>query len=471
MTLVVDLDGALLRSDLLVESGLLFARSHPRRLLLPFWWLMKGKAAVKHELAAHAEIDVAALPYDEKVLAFIRDARAAGRRVTLATASCQKLAGQVARHLGLFDEVLASGPTLNLAGKAKRDALLSRYGERGFDYLGNSGDDLPVWRAARKTWVANARPRIERKARALDNFEGVVSQRRTQLVDWIKALRLHQWLKNLLIFVPLLASHRYMETPLLLQALLGFFCFSLCASSVYLLNDLLDLRDDRLHARKRLRPFASGRLSPLSGLAAFPLLLCVAFGLALWRLPLAFTLAALAYYALTLAYSMWLKRLMIVDVIALATLYTLRIVTGAVMLGIPLSFWLLAFSTFIFLSLALVKRYAELFPMQGMEENGKVPGRGYHAADFPMIAALGAASGYTAVIVLALYVHDAAALQYYRHPEYLWISCLLLLTWISRVWILAHRGMMHEDPVVFAARDRASLVIAALMACVFWMAT
>ncbi|MDR1461740.1 MAG: UbiA family prenyltransferase [Azoarcus sp.] len=470
-TLVVDLDGTLLRSDLLAETGLLFARSHPLRLLLPFLWLMKGRAAVKHELAAHAEIDVAALPYDEKVLSFIRDARAAGRRVTLATASCQKLAGQIAHHLGLFDEVLASGPTLNLAGDAKRDALLSRYGEQGFDYLGNSGDDLPVWRAARKTLVANASARVERKARALDNFEGVVSRSQAQSMDWIKALRLHQWLKNLLIFVPLLTSHRYTETPLLWQALLGFFCFGLCASSVYLLNDLLDLRDDRQHARKRFRPFASGRLSPLAGLAAFPMLLCIAFGLALWLLPPAFALAVLAYYALTLAYSMWLKRLMIVDVIALAMLYTLRIVTGAVMLAIPLSFWLLAFSTFFFLSLALVKRYAELFPLQGLEENGKVPGRGYHAADFPMIAALGAASGYTAVIVMALYIHDEAALQYYRHPEYIWVSCLLLLTWISRVWILAHRGMMHEDPVIFAARDRTSLVTAALMAFVFWAAT
>ncbi|MDR1229180.1 MAG: UbiA family prenyltransferase [Azoarcus sp.] len=469
--LVVDLDGTLLRSDLLVETGLLFARDHPRQLLSPFRWLARGRAALKHELARRADLDVAALPYDENVIAFIREARAGGRRVTLATASHQTLAGRIADHLGLFDEVLASRPDVNLKGEVKRDALLERYGEQGFDYLGNAGDDLPVWRAARKTLVANAAARLERKARALGNFAGVVSSRRARFGDWARALRLHQWLKNLLIFVPLLTAHRYLEAPLLLQALLAFFCFGLCASSVYLLNDLLDLRDDRHHARKRHRPFASGRLSPLSGLAVFPVLLLCAFGIATWRLPGAFALGMLAYYGLTLAYSMRLKRLWVVDVVALAALYTLRIIIGAVALGIPLSFWLLAFSVFIFLSLALVKRYAELLPiMRAGGEDGKARGRGYHADDLPMIASLGTASGYMSVIVLALYVNDPVTLEHYRHPEFIWCSCLPLLIWISRVWFLAHRGQMHEDPVVFAVSDRVSLAIVALMGLAFWVA-
>jgi 4-hydroxybenzoate polyprenyltransferase len=469
--LVVDLDGALLRSDLLVETGLLLLRDRPRQMLLPFGWLTRGKAFLKHKLAERADLDVTVLPYDEAVLAFIREAHAQGRQVVLATASHERLAGEVARHLGVFDEVLASHSGLNLAGEAKRDALLARYGEKGFDYLGNSRDDLPVWRVARKAFAANASPGCEKKARALGNFEGVISCGSAGARDWIKALRLHQWLKNLLIFVPLLAAHRYTELPLLLQATLAFFCFGLCASSVYLLNDLLDLRDDRHHARKRLRPFASGRLSPFSGLLVFPLLLCLAFAIALCWLPTAFVLGVLAYYGLTLAYSLWLKRLMAVDVMALATLYTLRIIIGGITLGIPLSFWLLVFSMFIFLSLALVKRYAELFSLrEGEGGDGKARGRGYHVEDFPMIMALGAASGYTAVMVLALYINDPATRQYYQHPEFIWFSCLLLLTWISRVWILAHRGMMHEDPVIFAARDRISLVIVALMALVFWSA-
>ncbi|MDR2365775.1 MAG: UbiA family prenyltransferase [Zoogloeaceae bacterium] len=468
--LVIDLDGALLRSDLLVETSLLLLRDHPRQCLLPFGWLARGKALLKHKLAERVNLDVTVLPYDENVLAFIRKARTEGRRVVLATASHERLAGLVARHLGVFDEVLASHARLNLAGEAKRDALLARYGEKGFDYLGNSRDDLPVWRVARKAFAANASFHCERKARALTNFEGVISCRKDRAADWIKALRLHQWLKNLLIFVPLLAAHRYAELPLLSQAMLAFFCFGLCASSVYLLNDLLDLRDDRHHAKKRLRPFASGRLSPGTGLLVFPLLLCVAFAVALCWLPLAFTLGVLVYYGLTLAYSLWLKRLMIVDVMTLAILYTLRIVIGGVTLSIPLSFWLLAFSVFIFLSLALVKRYVELLPLREKGNGEKARGRGYHAEDFPMIMALGAASGYTAVMVLALYINDPVTRQYYHHPEFIWFSCLLLLTWISRVWILAHRGMMHDDPVIFAAKDKVSLGIVALIALVFWSA-
>ena len=469
--LVVDLDGTLLRSDLLVETGLLLARDDPRQLLSPFRWLARGRAALKHELARRTEVDVATLPYDENVLAFIREARAGGRRVALATASHQTLAGRIADHLGLFDEVLASRPDVNLKGEAKRDALLERYGERGFDYLGNAGDDLPVWRAARKTLLANTTARLERKARNLGNFGGVVSARNARHGDWARALRLHQWLKNLLIFVPLLAAHRYLEAPLLGQALLAFFCFGLCASSVYLLNDLLDLRDDRHHARKRLRPFASGRLSPLSGLVVFPVLLLGAFGIALWQLPGAFALGMLVYYGLTLAYSMRLKRLWVVDVVALAALYTLRIVIGGVALDIRLSFWLLAFSVFIFLSLALVKRYAELFPLMQKEGGGgKVRGRGYQASDLTMIASLGAASGYMSVTVLALYVNDPATLQYYRYPEFIWFSCLPLLAWISRVWLLAHRGLMNEDPVVFALSDRTSLAIIAATGLAFWCA-
>lgn len=469
--LVVDLDGTLLRSDLLVETGLLLARDDPRQLLSPLRWLARGKAALKHELAKRTEVDVATLPYDENVLAFIREARAGGRRVALATASHQTLAGQIADHLGLFDEVLASCPDVNLKGEAKRDALLERYGERGFDYLGNARDDLPVWRAARKTLLANAAARLERKARALGNFGGVVSARSARFGDWARALRLHQWLKNLLIFVPLLAAHRYLEAPLLGQALLAFFCFGLCASSVYLLNDLLDLRDDRHHARKRLRPFASGRLSPLSGLVVFPVLLLGAFGIALWRLPGAFALGMLIYYGLTLAYSIWLKRVWVVDVVALAALYTLRIVIGGVALDIRLGFWLLVFSVFIFLSLALVKRYAELFPIMREEgDGGKIRGRGYQASDLTMIASLGAASGYMSVSVLALYVNDPVTLQYYRYPEFIWFSCLLLLAWISRVWLLAHRGLMNEDPVVFALSDRTSLAIIAATGLAFWCA-
>jgi 4-hydroxybenzoate polyprenyltransferase/phosphoserine phosphatase len=468
--LVIDLDGTLLRSDLLVETALLFVRDQPYRILAPLQWLAQGKAALKHQLAHATELDVSALPYEQSVIEFVTVERARGRQVILATASHLRLARRVAAHLGLFDEVIATDADRNLSANAKRDVLVQAYGDRGFDYCGNSRDDLPVWGAARQAYVVNASPAVERQARAMGNFAGVLDSERPVLGDWIKALRLHQWLKNLLIFVPLLAAHRYTELPLVLDALLAFLCFSLCASSVYILNDLLDLRDDRTHASKRSRPFAAGRLSLQSGAIAFPALLACAFALGLWQLPLAFSAGLATYYVLTLAYSLSLKRRMVVDVITLAGLYTLRIIVGAVTLDIPLSFWLLAFSMFMFLSLALVKRYAELLQVHAQGSKQKAKGRGYFPDDLPIIASLGAASGYMAVMVLAFYINDPGTAQQYRHPQLIWLACPLLLTWISRVWMLAHRGKMNEDPVIFAVKDRKSLAMGALLAVVFWAA-
>lgn len=468
--LVVDLDGTLLRSDLLVECGLLFLRDQPHRLLAPLQWLSRGKAALKHSLAHETELDVSVLPYDEAVIELIRTERARGRRVVLATASHRRLAERVSGHLALFDEVIATDADRNLSAREKRDALVQAFGERGFDYAGNSGDDLPVWGAARHAYVVNASPSVENRARRLGNVTAVLRSAAAGPRDWLKAMRLHQWLKNLLIFVPLLAAHRYLELPLVADALLAFLCFGLCASSVYLLNDMLDLRDDRHHPRKRARPFASGRLSIQSGLMVFPLLLAAAFALAWWRLPPAFLAVLVTYFVLTVAYSMALKRRMVIDVITLAALYTLRIIAGAVALSVPLSFWLLAFSMFIFLSLALVKRYAELFQLRTAGGDALARGRGYFTDDLQMIAALGAASGYMSVMVLALYINDERTTQLYRQPEFIWLACPLLLTWISRVWMLAHRGQMNEDPVIFAMEDRLSLLIGALLALVFWAA-
>jgi 4-hydroxybenzoate polyprenyltransferase len=289
--------------------------------------------------------------------------------------------------------------------------------------------------------------------------------------DWIKAFRVHQWLKNLLVFVPLLASHRYTELPLLQTALLAFLAFSLCASSAYILNDLLDAADDRLHPTKRFRPFASGRLSIRSGAIVFPLLLVGVFAAALAFTPIRFVGILSVYYALTLAYSMQLKRRMVFDVISLAALYTLRVIAGAAAVGVPLSFWLLALSMFMFLSLALVKRYAELFQLRTAGAEEKARGRGYYSSDLEMLASLGASSGYMSVMVLALYINDANTAHLYEHIEVIWLACPLLLTWITRMWMMTHRGFMNDDPVVFAVRDRISLILGVLVAAVFWLAT
>lgn len=469
--LVIDLDGTLLRSDLLLETGMAFLRSQPLQCLKPLGWLTKSKATLKEGLALATDIDVSVLPYDPQVIEFINTERKLGRQVVLATASHHTLAERIAAHLQLFDCVMASDSERNLSSHRKRDLLIEHFGEKGFDYMGNSHDDMKVWAAARTAYVVNPESGVERKARAQGNVAQVIQSNVSGPKDCLKALRLHQWMKNVLIFVPLLASHQLTNPLLLWQGILGFLFFGLCASSVYLLNDLLDLADDRHHKTKRNRPFASGRLSIRFGLMVFPLLLLVTFAGSLWLLPIQFSAVLAAYYILTLAYSLSLKRQMAVDVIALAMLYTVRIIAGAAAFQQPLTFWILAFSMFIFLSLALVKRYAELREARTQGLTKKTRGRGYYPGDLEMISSLGAASGYLSVMVLALYIHDGLTTALYSNPQVIWLGCPLLLFWITRVWMLTHRGEMHDDPVVFAIRDRVSIVVGILFCLVFWVAT
>lgn len=469
--LVVDLDGTLLRSDMLVESAFAFLRHHPFRALAPVAWLRTGKANLKARLAAEVAIDAATLPYDKHVIDFLEQEKERGRTLVLATASHQVYAEAIAAHLGLFDRVLATEGDLNLSAQNKRDVLVGEYGEKGFDYLGNSRDDLKVWASAENAYLANPEFGVEAAARNLGNVARVIRDDVKPVRAWMKQLRLHQWAKNALIFVPLLASHRLAEIDLLLTGLLAFLFFGLCASSVYLLNDLLDLEDDRQHSSKRFRPLASGTVSIKAALLAFPALLMGAFAGAAWLLPWQFTLVLGGYYALTLAYSLVLKRVMTVDVITLALLYTVRIVAGAFAMDIRLTFWMLAFSLFLFLSLALVKRYAELREQRSQGKNELTRGRGYYPADLEMIASLGAASGYLSVMVLALYIQDHNTQTLYRNPEIIWLACPLLLYWITRTWMIVHRGWMNDDPVVFAIKDRNSLLLGLLFALVFWIAT
>lgn len=468
--LVVDLDGTLLRSDLLLETGIAFLRSNPLQLLKPFIWLLKGKASLKEGLAKDSHVDVTVLPYDPAVITLIEQARASGRSIILATASHISLASRVADHLQLFDKVVATNGSLNLSSHRKRDLLVEQYGNEGFDYIGNSLDDIAVWASARKAYVVNPERGVEKRAAAQGNVEEVIRSNTSSPKDWIKALRLHQWMKNILIFVPLLTAHQLTNIPFVLQGLLAFLFFGLCASSVYLLNDLLDLNDDRHHKSKRNRPFASGKLSIRAGLLAFPSLLGIAFIGSAVLLPWEFTATLIGYYILTLAYSLSMKRKMVVDVISLALLYTIRIIAGACALNLELTFWILAFSMFMFLSLALVKRYAELREAKHSGRTEKTRGRGYYPDDLEMISSLGAASGYLAVMVLAMYIHDPATTRLYSHPQIIWLACPILLFWISRIWMLTHRGKMHDDPVMFAVSDRTSIVAGLLMGLVFWVA-
>jgi 4-hydroxybenzoate polyprenyltransferase len=468
--LVVDLDGTLLKSDMLFELGMAFVRQHPLRVWEPLRWLGQGKVALKEGLTNACEFDVTVLPFDEAVLELIDEARQQGRQVVLATASSQQIADDIGTHLGVFDQVLATGGGINLSAHRKRDRLVELYGEKGFDYVGNSHDDLVVWASARHAYLANPDSGVEAKAAKQCSIKQVIRSNPIGVRPWVKAFRLHQWMKNILVFVPLLAAHQITSMNLWLAGLLAFLLFGLCASSVYILNDLLDLTDDRHHKTKRNRPFASGKVKIKHGIFVFPLLLVGSFATAALLLPWAFSIALVLYYVITLTYSFALKRMMALDVITLALLYTMRIIAGTAALGLELTFWLLAFSMFIFLSLALVKRYAELHDARLKGKSGKTRGRGYYPSDLEMLSSLGAASGYLSVMVMALYIHDGTTAMMYTHPQIIWLACPLLLLWITRVWMLTHRGEMHDDPVVFAIKDKPSLLIGLLFCLAFWAA-
>ncbi|WP_250481568.1 MULTISPECIES: UbiA family prenyltransferase [unclassified Caballeronia] len=468
--IVVDLDGTLIHSDILVESGFAFLRSSPQKFFKPLLWLSSGgKSVLKSRLAEHVSIDVATLPYNTQVVNWLKDMRAGGRTIALATASHESFAHRIAEHLGIFDRVFATDERVNLSAHRKRDRLVAEYGEKGFDYVGNSHDDMSVWAAADRAYVVNPHAGVVRAASKHDNVEQVFENRPPTLKVWAKSLRLHQWLKNVLIFVPLLAGHQLKSPAAIESAVIAFFAFGLCASSVYLLNDLLDLQDDRQHPVKRRRPLAAGTMPLAWGMALCPVLLAAAFSIALTFLSWKFNAVLLGYYVLTLAYSLALKRQVMIDVVVLAALYTTRIVAGAAAIHVPLTFWLLAFSMFAFLSLALVKRYTELHAMMKSGREG-ARGRGYLASDLAIVSSLGTSSGYISVLVLALYIQDERTTVLYRHPQYIWMVCPLMLYWFSRTWVITHRGRMNDDPIVFAARDRMSLVVVALCGFAFWLA-
>ncbi len=466
--LCVDLDGTLIHSDLLLESFLLLIKQNPLFLFLVPLWLLGGKARLKAEIASRVQLNGAALPYSEQFLDWLKAQKAQGREIWLCTASDQRMAQAVAQHVGLFDGVLASDGQTNLSGSNKAQQLVQRFGERGFDYCGNERVDLKVWQHARSAIVVNAKPGLEASARACTQVEAVFLPPKSGLRVALKALRVHQWAKNALIFVPLAAAHRLQDTPTLVAGLVAFAAFSLCASSVYLLNDMLDLEADRQHPRKCKRPFAAGTLSLLFGLVAAPALLLISLALAL-TLPLKFLAVLGAYYLVTLAYSFGLKRLVMIDVLTLAGLYTVRIVAGAAATDIPLSFWLLLFAIFIFLSLAIVKRYAELHAMRKQGQL-KASGRGYQVEDLALLQSLGASSGYISILVLALYVNSPDIAVLYSHPKIVWMLCPIMLYWVSRVWMQTYRGHMHDDPLVFALKDRISLLTGAAAAAVLLLA-
>lgn len=454
--LCVDLDGTLIRGDLLWECIILLLKTQPTSLLRLFLWLMRGRAFAKQELAKRVQLDPSRLPYRQEVLDFLQEERRAGRRIVLVTAADSALAKIVAQHLGVFDEVYASDGKENLIGGKKASFLAVQFAETGFDYVGDSAADLEVWQHARAAYVVGSQGRAEQAA-ALTTVQALFAEEGPSLRVWINALRGHHWAKNLLLFLPLMLSHNLSLAPVL-RTVAGFVLYGFCASGLYILNDLLDLHSDREHPWKKERPFAAGRLSIPEGVVVSSSLLACAVGLGTF-LDLQFGLALVGYAALTMFYSLYIKKVALLDVFVLSSFYSFRILAGALISGTPLSQWFLAFSMFFFLSLAMAKRYSELLHAKDLIASGN-SGRGYHVNDRELLLSFGVGSSFSAVVIFSLYVQSQDVRVLYLSPEWLLLLCPIVLYWLGRTWLLAHRGELKEDPVTLAIRDRVSYVVA-----------
>ncbi len=467
--IAVDLDGTLVLTDTLHESVVQLLHESPLSVLHFPLWLSKGKAYLKSQISSLVTLNPASLPYNKEVIAWLKQKKAAGHFLVLCSATDRRIAEAIASHLGLFDQVIASEGYINIAGVNKRDALNQAFGSGNYVYAGNSADDISVWQGARQAIVVNANNKVMKQAQTVSEVSMVIPPTPRSLSLCLRVLRVHQWLKNLLLFLPILAAHQISNFPALATLLLAFVSFSACASAIYITNDLLDLESDRQHLRKCHRPFASGAVPILYGALLAPCLGALSLIVA-WVVGAAFFGWLFTYLVLTTLYSFLLKRYALIDCLTLAGLYTLRIIAGAAAVSVMLSFWLLAFSTFIFMSLAFVKRYAELQAQAGYGRS-EVHGRGYKVSDAPLIQNLGITSGYAAVLVLALYLNSATVVSLYSQHEIIWLAVPLMLFWISWVWLKAHHGQMHDDPIIFAMKDSASLIVGLLLAAVFISAT
>lgn len=455
--LCIDLDGTLVNTDTLWELFLLLCKKNPFYAFVCLFSLAKGKQVFKAKVAENVNFSASELPYNHRFIEYLKAEKQRGRKLILITGSHQSIAQAIANHLGIFDEVHGSNLHSNLIGSTKEAYLVQMFGAKNFLYAGNSKDDLKVWNSSYGGIAVNASKRLLAKANGVCKVLQVFPSQSRQLVSVVKAMRVYQWVKNILIFLPLFAAHRIDDIELFLKLLWAFFAFSFCASSVYLLNDLLDLSSDRKHPLKKRRPFAAGNLSIKFGIFFSPVLLAIGLAIA-FQVSLAFGLMILGYYVLTCAYSFKLKELLLIDVIVLTVLYNWRVLSGALATEISLSPWLLGFVSFLFYSLALAKRSSELQLMLKHRKK-KSGGRSYITEDLNQINMLGSSSGLLAVLILALYINSSKIQLLYSHPYLLWPVCLAVLYWISRVWLITGRGKMHQDPIVFALKDPSSYVV------------
>ncbi len=471
LPLVVDLDGTLIRSDTLTETLLLFLRRTPANVWRLPGWLAGGKVVFKRRLSDHVVLDAANLPYDARLLAHLQQER--GRRqIVLCTGADERIAQAVAAHVGLFDGVMATTGDVNLTGHHKARALTDRFGTAGFDYAGNDVVDLAVFKVARHALVVNATPALDRRLTETPNVTMRIPRVRAGVREALRALRPHQWVKNLLVFVPMVAAREAGLADSILLSLAAFMAFSLAASSVYVVNDLMDLDSDRAHPRKKTRPLAQGTVSIGAAGTLGLIVLLTAFVIAGAVSPL-FGAVIATYVVSSTMYTVRLKRIPLLDTMTLAGLYTLRIVGGAVAIQVTPSFWLLAFSMFFFLSLALAKRHSELLEFDqkpASSASSTIPGREYVPEDLHTLISQGSASGYAAVVVLSLYIHSDIVQSQYRNPDLIFLVCPLLLYWLNKLWLNSQRRQIKEDPLIWAFTNRVSRLIGALCVLVLGLA-
>jgi 4-hydroxybenzoate polyprenyltransferase len=467
--LCVDLDGTLIKTDTLWETAIAQIKAHPWKLFLLPFWLLAGRARLKQKLAEGAKVDWASLPYTPELLERLSAARAEGRDVILVSACDRAVAEAVARHLGFFTEVIASDGQTNLKSQAKARALTQRFGIGGFDYVGNEDADLAVWAVARERWAVNAPPRLSRKLAAEERPLVTLAPLRRKPKAILRALRCYQWCKNGLVFVPVITAHAYLNLHAVRGAAIMLIAWCFVASGIYVTNDLLDLEADRRHPTKRTRPFASGDLPLVFGIVLGPLLLLAGTALAT-ALSLACGAAIVSYIAVSTAYSFHLKKRPLVDVFTLAFLFTIRVVGGGLASGYPATLWLLAFTIFLFLGLAFLKRCSELVRIQALGRR-HMGSRGYGVADLPILQMFGVASAFVAIVVFALYVNSTVAEAQYAWPGALWGVAPCLLLWLCRLWLATARGEMHDDPIVYSMKDWVSWLVGVCILAVYAVAT
>jgi 4-hydroxybenzoate polyprenyltransferase len=460
-SIYVDLDGTFIKSDMLLETCINTLKRKPYMFFLLPFWLLKGRAHLKEKLCLHAEIDVSSIPIHTKTYEFLQRQKANGSRIILATASNESIARQFVQSYAVFDDFIASSGQINLKGQEKLNAIQKQ--TDSFSYIGNSSEDFVIFQKAQNSYLVAPTRQAQKlyqktsdTIEIIDEFTG-----KKDISVWLKQLRVHQWIKNTLIFVPIFVSNQFGDFDLLLKTLIGFFSFSLLASSTYILNDLVDLDADRVHPRKCKRPLASCQLSIFEGSVASILILILSLVVAL-SLSTSFLLTLAIYLVLTLTYSFKIKRYFAMDVIALASLYTIRIFAGAAIIGITVSFWLLSFSMFVFLSLALVKRCAELVSLQKNKKT-RVHGRDYHVNDLNVFTSFGCTSSLLAILMYCFYMNSEILSNQYQEPQILWLALPAFGYWLMRMWVKTIRGEMDDDPIVYSLKDKGSLVSISIM--------